>query len=212
MTAHVSAARAARMYGRSEKTVRRWIASGKLPAEKIDGVYLVNTADVARLVGDVSAPMSTHVSAPRADSMSAQSTDTDVGPHDEDVRPSDSLGTDIMRAEAMAAYTRSLLEPLVALVNEQETTIRGQAEMIGRQSAELERDRATIVILSDELAAIRSISSLDARTATEIDGTAPEPFTGRLRPLTPGLMTTLAVVALVVLTFAALSAGLVWPR
>ena len=43
-----------------------------------------------------------------------------------------------MRAEAMSAYTRSLLEPLVVLVQQQGTTIREQAETLGRQAAELE--------------------------------------------------------------------------
>src|SRR4051812_43779712 len=44
----------------------------------------------------------------------------------------------IAQAEAMAAYTRSLLEPLVAHVSGLETTIRDQAETIGRMSAQLE--------------------------------------------------------------------------
>ena len=43
-----------------------------------------------------------------------------------------------MRAEAMTAYTRSLLEPLLVLVQQQGTTIREQAETIGRQAAELD--------------------------------------------------------------------------
>ena len=43
-----------------------------------------------------------------------------------------------MRAEAMSTYTRSLLEPLVVLVQQQGTTIREQAETLGRQAAELE--------------------------------------------------------------------------
>jgi hypothetical protein len=39
---------------------------------------------------------------------------------------------DILRAEAMATYTRSLLEPLVSRLAEQERTIREQAEELGR--------------------------------------------------------------------------------
>jgi hypothetical protein len=99
MAAHVSAAHAARMYGRSEKTVRRWIASGRLPAEKIDGAYLVDLADVAQLVGDVSAPMSAPTADVGADRVSTQSTDTDVRPEDGDVRPSA-----LALAEAMVSY------------------------------------------------------------------------------------------------------------
>jgi hypothetical protein len=45
-------------------------------------------------------------------------------------------GTDILRAEAMTAYTRSLLEPLVGLVQQQGTTIREQAaELEARATA-----------------------------------------------------------------------------
>jgi hypothetical protein len=39
---------------------------------------------------------------------------------------------DVLRAGAMATYTRSLLEPLVNRLAEQERTIRGQAEELGR--------------------------------------------------------------------------------
>src|SRR5689334_21503650 len=38
----------------------------------------------------------------------------------------------LMQAEAMAAYTRSILAPLVSLVEQQEATIHDQAETIGR--------------------------------------------------------------------------------
>jgi hypothetical protein len=114
------------MYGCSENTLRRWIASGKLSAERGDGEYLVRTADVAQLVGDVPAL------------ESAQGADPDVRSDAEDAPPAGPPGTDIMRAEAMSVYTRSLLEPLVALVQQQGTTIREQAETLGRQAAELE--------------------------------------------------------------------------
>ena len=99
-------------------------------------MYLVSTMAMAELVGDVSAPMTAHVSTPGTDSMSTQGADTDVRPDDEGVRPSESPGTDIMRAEAMAAYTRSLLEPLVAHVAELEGTVRAQAETIGELRAQ----------------------------------------------------------------------------
>jgi len=76
--------------------------------------------------------------------------------------------TALMQAEAMAAYTRSLLEPLVRHVAELETTVRCQAETIGRQSAELERAASVAVKLSDELDAARGqISTLTASTAPQ---------------------------------------------
>jgi hypothetical protein len=61
-------------------------------------------------------------------------------------------GADLMRAEAMAAYTRSLLEPLVARMAEQEVTIRDQAETIGRQAAELDALRAQTTPAGQETA------------------------------------------------------------
>jgi Helix-turn-helix domain len=193
MTAHVSAAQAARMYGRSEKTVRRWIAAGKLLAQKVDGAYLVSTQDVAQLVGDVSAPLSAPTSAPGTDSMSAQCTDTDVHPDDEDVRPSEPPGTDIMRAEAMAAYTRSLLEPLVAHVAELEGTIRELERENGRQAAELEAARATIATL------IAPESPLTASTGAQSSETALGPFSDRWRASIAGAVVVLAIVLVVVL-------------
>jgi hypothetical protein len=97
------------MYGRSEKTVRRWIAAGKLPAEKIDGAYLVDFADIARIVGDVSAPTSVQKSISGADSVSAQHTDTDVRTGESDVRP-----TALAQADALASLIRATLTPIIA--------------------------------------------------------------------------------------------------
>jgi hypothetical protein len=138
MTAPVSIAHAALVCGCSENALRRWIASGKLSAERVDDKYLVRPADVARLVADVPALES----APGTAGGPVQEVDPDARTDDEDARPVGPPGTDIMRAEAMTAYTRSLLEPLLALVQQQGTTIREQAETIGRQAADLEA-RAT---------------------------------------------------------------------
>src|SRR4051794_845979 len=126
MTAPVSIAHAALVCGCSENALRRWIASGKLSAERVDDKYLVCPADVARLVADVPALES----APGTAGGPVQEVDPDARTDDEDARPVGPPGTDIMRAEAMTAYTRSLLEPLLALVQQQGTTIREQAETI----------------------------------------------------------------------------------
>jgi hypothetical protein len=61
----------------------------------------------------------------------------------------------MMQAEAMAAYTRSLLEPMVALVEQQQTVIAEQAETIGALRAQ--------------------VSTLEARTASQ---SASDPVTG----------------------------------
>ncbi len=145
MSAHVSAAEAARMYGLSDKTVRRWIRSGRLRADKRDGAYSVALADVSALAAGMSAhpsaQVSVHVSAPGRDTL------------DEDVRPPDEPGTDIMRAEAMAAYTRSLLEPLTAALERSQGRVAELERDTGRLAAELERATSAVVALGDELQA-----------------------------------------------------------
>jgi hypothetical protein len=91
----------------------------------------------------------------------------------------------LMQAEAMAAYTRSLLEPLVAHVAELEGTVREQAETIGTLRAELVAERA-----KSSLAASTGPRSAEPTTAT---------FSGRLRPLAPWLLGVLAISIVLVL-------------
>jgi hypothetical protein len=107
-----------------------------------------------------------------------------------------------MQAEAMPAYTRSLLEPLVALVGQQEAAIRDQAEHLGRQSAELERAASIAVKLSDDLDAARAqISTLEARIGAHVGAPTTEssPSPGRvwwfwLVLLAPVNATTIVVI------------------
>jgi hypothetical protein len=140
MPTHVSAAEAARMYGLSEKTVRRWIKSGQLRADKSAGAYSVALEDVSAMAG--------RRSASGTDSGADVGTDRSA----EDAHPPEAPGTDIMRAEAMAAYTRSILEPLVSLVAQRETTIRDQAETIGTLRAELASARDEVHAFTDSAA------------------------------------------------------------
>jgi excisionase family DNA binding protein len=51
MSAIVSANEAARHFGLSDKTVRRWITSGKLKADKRGRAFRVVLAEVGALVG-----------------------------------------------------------------------------------------------------------------------------------------------------------------
>ena len=68
-------------------------------------------ADVSALAGGVPAPTSAPESAPGTDTP------------EDDVRPSEELGTDIMRAEAMVAYTRAVLESLVAALERSQSRV-----------------------------------------------------------------------------------------
>jgi hypothetical protein len=96
--------------------------------------------------------------------------------------------TALAQAEAMAAYTRSLLEPLVAHVGELEGTVRDQAETIGRLTAELAAERAK--------------SLTDASTAPGSENLTLEPLSARWRqpwPPWPLLALGAAVAVIVVL-------------
>jgi excisionase family DNA binding protein len=174
-SAHVSAAEAARMYGLSEKTVRRWIKSGRLRAGMVQGAYSVALDDVAAQVGGQPAHVSVPTSAQGAD------TSTDIGTDipEDDVRPADQTSMALAQAEAMAAYTRSLLEPMVTLVAEQQTTIRDQAETIGTLRAE--RDAA-----ETQMASILAAQSEPASS---------EPAIPVWRTLWPWLVVVVLVVA-----------------
>jgi excisionase family DNA binding protein len=158
----VSITEAARLSGRSDKTIRRWIKAGRLRAIKADSGYLIDSEDL-------SAMSRTGVGI-GVDTVLDAGVDNDRNDR-EDVPPSELPGTDIMRAEAMAAYTRSLLEPLVATIERQADRVAELERENGRQAAELEAARA-------------QISSLTAPTAPDPPDltpgapTAPEPVTG----------------------------------
>lgn len=45
-TEHVSVAEAAEFLGRDRSTVQRWIQKGKIPAERISGIWLIRRIDL----------------------------------------------------------------------------------------------------------------------------------------------------------------------
>jgi hypothetical protein len=65
----------------------------------------------------------------------------------------------------MAAYTRSILEPLVARLAEQEVIIRGQAETVGSLRAQLAAAEARI----------HSLEALQSPIASNLRAHGPEP-------------------------------------
>jgi hypothetical protein len=190
MSIRVSVAHAARMSTRSEKTVRRWIASGKLPAQKVDGAYAIDPADLAQIVGDMSNPVST----PEVDT---------------DVHPQVDTRLDIRQAEAMAAYTRSLLEPLVEHVARLEGTVRDQAEQLGQLRAE--RDAARVALTVERRAHSPGAANLTHESSdptTEPDP-APEPSPWPI-PLRRNVRALAPWLLLVAILGAAIVAGR-WP-
>ena len=68
-----------------------------------------------------------------------------------------------MRAEAMAAYTRSLLEPITAALERSQGEVAELRERVGRQGAELERATSTVVALGDELATAETFRRRNSR-------------------------------------------------
>jgi len=144
MSAQMSAAEAARVYGLSEKTVRRWIRAGRLRADMQAGTYSVALDDVSALAGRV----------PAHGTDSGADNGTDTSAHD--ARPSEPPGTDIMRAEAMAAYTRSVLEPLVTALERSEARSRE----LTAENAEL---RATVAAQDARIAALLAPTATQAQ-------------------------------------------------
>jgi hypothetical protein len=195
------------MCGLSEKTVRRWIASGRLPAEKIDGVYSVALADVVELGGGVSATLSAPASAPGTDRVSARSADTDVRTDEGNVRPSE-RPTALAQADALASLIQATLTPIVAPLVAELAASRQTVERQAQTIAELREERGR---LTAELAAGRAKSPPDASTATHAPDLTPEPLPSFPWPvppspggraLAPWLLSVLAIVVAVAVLLA----------
>lgn len=169
---------AAAVLGISLNTLRRRIASGQIQAEQVQRpqgfVWQVYVDGVA----------------PQEDGA-----DGTVQQDRPGTVPQDGAGTvlhpptAIMQAEAMAAYTRSILEPLVRLVAEQEGTIRAQAETIGtlnERAAGLERENGRQA--AQLLAQAQTIERLTAPAPPERPGapeSEPEVPESRIPPSSP---------------------------
>ncbi len=135
----MSVQEAATSLGVSVNTIRRWIKGGRIPHEK-----LATPAGYAyRVYPGRVPPTGTRREVPLMGTP----------------REVPALAPDLQRAEAMARYSRALLEPLVARLAEQEQIIREQAEDLGRLRAELEHAR--------EGPTARHQTATDAREAAE---------------------------------------------
>ena len=163
MSTIVSANEAAHRFGLSEKTVRRWIASGKLKADKSGRAYRVMLSEVAALVE----PDTAH----------------DRGPSADTVRTAD-IGSAPSTADSMSAM--SGIPELVALVDRLQAEARHHAE-----AAAMWQERAGM--LADRLSLAESeIRVLSAPQTTpqpqdepeepEPTPTPPSPFPAPLEP------------------------------
>ena len=177
MSAMVSANEAAHRFGLSEKTVRRWIKSGRLKADKSGRAYRVMLSEVAALIG----PDTAHEGGPSADT----------------VRTAD------MHSAPSTADSRSAMSgigELVALVDRLQAEAREHAA-----AAAMWQERAGT--LADRLAAAESklLALAAPQSPPEAPGMAQPvtptmgPFYGRLRILAPWLLlAAILLVALVV--------------
>jgi excisionase family DNA binding protein len=120
----LSVQEAATALGVSVNTIRRWIKDGRLPYEKLP----TPVGYAYRVYPQRVTPAGTHRDVPP---MGAP-------------REVLALTPDMQRAEATAAYTAALLGPLVAELSAAREQIAGQAERIGRFSAELAQAHDTI--------------------------------------------------------------------
>jgi hypothetical protein len=113
-----------------------------------------------------------------------------------------------MRAEAMATYTRSLLEPLVAHVAVLETTIRELERENGSQGAQLVSQGEQIGTLRAELEALRAQDgALERSGAPQAPDADPPPA---LLPPTPWWSAVITIM--VFATMGALVLLLAWPK
>jgi len=182
MSAIVSANEAAHRFGLSEKTVRRWIKSGKLNADKSGRAYRVMLSEVEALI----APDTAH----------------DRGPSTDTVRTAD-IHSAPSTADSMSAM--SGIPELVSLVDRLQAEARQHAE-----TSAMWQERAGT--LADRLAAAESKllaleapkPSTGARTAPQIAEPTTESPGGRLHALAPWLLAVLAIGAVVGMA--------AWPR
>jgi len=151
---------AAVVLGISLNTLRKRIADGQIQAERVERpqghVWRVYVDGADRSID------------PPDGTVQQDGADRSIDPPDGTVQQdgadrSVEPPTDLMRAEAMAAYTRSLLEPITAALERSQGEVAELRERVGRQGAELERATSTVVALGDELAATEASRRRDAR-------------------------------------------------
>jgi excisionase family DNA binding protein len=149
----VSANEAAHRFGLSEKTVRRWIAAGKLTADKHGRAYRVSLSEIAALVR----PDAAQDRGPSADTV--QTADIHSAPSTADSRPNTS---------AMSGIAE-----LVALVDRLQTDNRELAT-----TAAVWQERARV--LGEQLALkapqAPQNGALDGSAAAQAQDPSPEPF------------------------------------
>jgi hypothetical protein len=186
MATHLSARQAADHCGVSEKTVRNWIATGKLSAEKVDGTFQIAVEALDAVVrGHL------HGSA-AAEPMAAKSAESFRG------RSATSTGTTADRpADTPADGVIALIEAL-RLIDKLQDANQQLAGQVGFLQAQLEQAREQLRLLAPPptpvaptpVAPTPAADAADVRADVPADGadsaeTALAPVTGPERPEPP---------------------------
>jgi excisionase family DNA binding protein len=154
--------------GVSVNTIRRWIKEGRVRSERV----VTPTGYAYRVFPDGVPVIGTHAGTGSGTDSDTKDASDQLGPG-----PSTTVALETQRAEAMAAYTRSLLEPLVQTIER----LAGELREVEREVGELRAENRALV----------------ARTGAQTVEPTMGPVYGRLRVLTPWLLGLLAVVAAV---------------
>lgn len=131
MPAYVSARAAAESCGVSERTLRRWIAAGRLPADKDGGSFRIAAADIEKLTGHRNG----HAAAPApaaalsaTDRQAAAAPDTDAAADDPDTPRRDetilTLLAEVRRLNDERAELYGRLGYFQAQLEQAQTTIK----------------------------------------------------------------------------------------
>jgi len=178
---------AAAILGVSLNTLRRRIDAGQVRADKVQ-----------RPQGHVWRVYLDSVQQPPAPAQQRSEQDAGSTLHQDADSTLQQPATSLMQAEAMAAYTRSVLEPLVTALERSEDHARELEHENGRLGAELERATTAVATLSSELEAERSAkSALEARTALQTSDATQESALSHWRLWVPWLLAALAIVVVV---------------
>ena len=170
MSTVLSARAAAARRGVSDRTIRRWIASGRLKADKVAGEFLVALEDLDALTGHGAAAAAAHRRGP----------DNTATPDTEGSRS----------GAAPAAAPSADLSGLIALIERQ------QAQLLERtEAAAMWQTRA--LMLEERLALTAPPASPEAPGAPESPDPTTEPPGRWWRTGAPWLLGLLAIVAAV---------------
>jgi len=181
---------AASIIGVSLNTLRKRIASGQVNAERVQRPQ----GHVWRVYLDRPHPATLHADQDATLHAAAPSN-----------RVQHPATPGMVQAEAMAAYTRSILVPLVESLERAQVRIGELENLNGRQSAELERAASTVIALSSELDTLKTAQTPVApQPEPDPPSLAPTPTVPLWRRLWPLVLALLAVVLSIAL--------LAWPR